>query len=100
MTIREIQLINKLINDDILNNYIIFNGENKIYDLCQYDKNSIYIFFNNNSRIYVIKQKYYHIEGDELKNISKRYINQNEIYESKKLIKIKEPKRKNKKIKK
>ena len=100
LTLEEVQLINNIINDDILNNYYILSGQSSIGNLNKYDKNSIYIFYNRNNRIYIINKKYYHLEEGELKTISKKYINQNEVYESKKLIRINPAKKSNKYIKK
>ena len=64
------------------------SGKDYIGNLNQDEKNDIYIFYNANSRIYIIGQKYYHLEEGKLKTIKKKYINQHEVYESKKLIRI------------
>ena len=101
LTIEEIQLINGLIKDDILNNYYVSNEiKNKnIENLNKYDKNSIYICYNKNNRIFIINQKYYQLIDGELKNVAKKYINQKEDYQMKKLRKIYSSKRNNKKLK-
>ena len=99
LTIEETQLINGFIEDDILNNYIISNGSDYIYNLNQCQKESIYIFFNEEERIYIIKQKYYQIKDGKLINIKKSNINQKEKFESRIFNKIEEPNRLGKKAK-
>ena len=99
LTIEEVQLINGFINDNILNNYIISNGGQYIYNLNKCEKESIYIFYNEEERIYIIKQKYYQISNGKLVNIKKTYVNQKERFESKILTKVEKPKIMGKKAK-
>ena len=87
-TIEEVKLINGLIQNDILNNFIISNGVGCIEDLKNYKKNTIYIYYNNNKKIYIINKLYYIFEDGTLKNITKKYINQQEKYQLKILSKI------------
>jgi hypothetical protein len=99
LTIVETQLINGFIEDDILNNYIISNGSDYIYNLNQCQKESIYIFFNEEERIYIIKQKYYQIKDGNLINIKKSNINQKEKFESRIFNKVEQSKIRGKKAK-
>ena len=69
-------------------NYSISNGSGKIGDLNQYEKDSIYIFYKDNVRIYIINQRYYKFKDGKLNSYTKRYLDQDEIYQIKILTKI------------
>ena len=99
-TIEEVQLVNRLIQNDILNNFIISDGVGCIEDLKNYKMNTIYIYYNNNKRIYIIKKLYYIFEDGTLRNITKKYINQQEKYQLKILSKINSSFKKTKTLKK
>ena len=100
LTIEEVKLVNGLIQNDILNNFIILNTIGYIDDLKNYKKNNIYIYYNNNTRIYIINKQYYLFEDGELKRITKKYINQKEKYQLKILSEINPSFKKNKPSKK
>ena len=92
LSTEEIYLINNFINDDISNNYQIFDcNDTKIQDLNKHEKNTIYIYYKKNkknSTYYVINNKYYYIKEGRLENIKKKYVDQKSIFKLKSLTKI------------
>jgi len=72
LSANEIKLINNFIHDNILSNYIIFQGGCNIGNLNQYEKDSIYIYYNKNKRIYIINQHCYIIKDGKLIKILKK----------------------------
>ena len=75
------------------------NSETNIKNLNQYERDKIYIFHNEYNNIYIIENKYYEIDNEELIYVTKSTIDRFLNYESAILEKISETKKQSPRLK-